>query len=166
MKIKNIIKSCFLATIIFAWAACKKDDPTPPVEPPTQTTIYPLKATIANYVAGASPNVVCPGVTPSIALTITSDNVTDANFATAYPSGVSATITAVPTAEFTGEPTLGPISLQTNKIAVSQVIPVDPNGVVGIRKGVKYTTTIVLKDVKNSPTNPDVTLPAFTVAWQ
>ena len=184
MKIKNIIKSCFLATIVFTWAACGggtggvdcAKDPTNAqcpldcVKNPTDTrcpkvTIFPIKATIANYVLGTN-NVVCTGATPSIALTITSDNVTAANFATAYPSGISATITAVPTAAFAGEPTLGPITLQINSITASQVIPVDPNGVAGIRKGVIYAATIVLKDVKNSPTNPDVTIPAFSVTWQ
>lgn len=164
MKIKNIIKCCFLATIVFTWAACNPD-PTPTPTPTPETKTYPIKATVANYVAGTN-NVICTGVTPSIALTITSDNVTKDNFATAYPSGISATITAVPTGSFTGEPTLGPITLQISGITASQVIPVDPNGVAGIRKGVIYATTIVLKDVKNTPTNPDVSLPAFSVTWQ
>ena len=179
MKIKNIIKSCFLATIVFTWAACGggggvdcAKDPTNAqcpldcVKNPTDTrcpkvTVTPITATISNIVSGTT-QVICKVANPVITLNITSAT-SAADFTAKYPSNITATVTAVPTL-VPNDPTLTvPLTITSNSI--TQAIPVTPSGgATSLRAGEIYNFTIDFVDVKN-PTNK-TSLSGYSIVWE
>ena len=64
--------------------------------------LYTISATVATFVLGPNPNVICASATPTVSITFTSAGVTAATFATAYPKGIIANIAGVPTLNTVG----------------------------------------------------------------